>query len=176
MMAVPIRLYGDPVLRERSRQVESFDGELRALAEEMIDSMRTGEGIGLAAPQIGVRLRVIVVEADAVGEEALEPRVLVNPEIVEFSDTEVAYEEGCLSIPEVRADVVRPDEIRLRYRTLAGEPVEERAAGLYARVLQHEIDHLDGRLFIDRIGVVERSQFRKKLREIQKRSVEIAKA
>jgi peptide deformylase len=170
-MASPIRLYGDPVLREQSRPVREFNDRLRELAEDMIEAMRAGDGIGLAAPQIGKPLRVVVLEADAVAEGVTEPRAFVNPEILEYSEESATYEEGCLSIPEVRADVVRPEEIRIRYASLAGETVEERVAGLCARVLQHEIDHLDGKLFIDRIGVVERAQLRKRLREIQRSAV-----
>jgi peptide deformylase len=173
---LPIRIYGDPVLRGRARPVVSFDDDLRALAAEMVDAMHEGDGIGLAAPQIGRPVRLIVVDAGAAGDEGGEARVLVNPEITDRSPETCVYEEGCLSIPEVRADVERPESITVRYRTLSGEAAEVRAGDLFARVLQHEIDHLDGRLFVDRIGTAERNLLRKKLRELQRRSAEIPRA
>ncbi|MFH1679667.1 MAG: peptide deformylase [Candidatus Eisenbacteria bacterium] len=175
-MRHPIRLYGDPVLRGTAREVKSFDDDLRSFARDMIESMREGEGIGLAAPQVGRSIRVIVVEGDALGEGAEEARVLVNPEIVAFSKERSLFEEGCLSIPGVRADVERPDEIDIRYRTAEGTLVEERAEGFYARVLQHEIDHLNGKLFVDHLGTAERNLLRKHLREIQARAAGIADA
>ncbi|MBM3321627.1 MAG: peptide deformylase [Candidatus Eisenbacteria bacterium] len=175
-MPHPIRLYGDPILRGHAREVEHFDEDLRAFAEEMIESMRAGEGIGLAAPQVGRSIRLIVVEAEAVGEDVEEPRVLVNPEIVALSKERTLFEEGCLSIPGVRADVERPDAITIRFRTTDGKTAKERAEGLYARVLQHEIDHLNGKLFIDHLGMAERNLLRKKLREIRERAAEVPRS
>jgi peptide deformylase len=169
-------LYGDPILRGHAREVEHFDEDLRAFAEEMVTSMREGAGIGLAAPQVGRSIRLIVVEADAVGEDEEEPRILVNPEVVALSKERSLFEEGCLSIPGVRAEVERPDAITVRFRTLDGKGAEERADGLYARVLQHEIDHLNGRLFVDHLGLAERNLLQKKLREIRERAADASPA
>ena len=141
----------------------------------MIEAMREGDGIGLAAPQVGRLVRLIVLEGDVFGKGE-EPRVYLNPEITEFSRSKSAYEEGCLSIPGIRADVERPDEIVLRYETLDGEKIEEEASELPARVLQHEIDHLNGKLFIDHLGIARRNLLRKKLRDLQRKAAQQSNA
>ncbi len=168
-MTLEVRLFGDPVLRETAREVEKIDDEIRALAAKMFDTMVEEEGIGLAAPQVGMNLRLLVVDGSVF--EGDEGRAYINPEIVDFSKTKVLYEEGCLSIPEIRADVERPEAIRLTYTTLDGETVEEEVDGLLGRVLQHEIDHLDGILFVDRIGAARRNLLKKKLRAIQQKAM-----
>ncbi len=168
-MDLPIRIYGDPVLREVSRPVEGITDEIRKLADDMIHAMRDGDGIGLAAPQVGRLVRLIVLEGDVFGDGET-PRVFLNPEITHSSRARTTYEEGCLSIPGIRADVERPEEIVVRYRTLDGEEREEEAVDLPARVLQHEIDHLNGKLFIDHLGAARRNLLRKKLRELQRQA------
>ena len=160
-----IRIYGDPVLREKAEPVNGVDDEVRALARDMLDTLADADGVGLAGPQVGVARRVIVVhppapEPDEVREE---PRVLVNPVIVEKGGSVVAAEEGCLSIPEVYETVKRPDRVRIRAIGLDGEDFEISAEGMTSRILQHEIDHLDGVLFIDRIGPMRRALLKKKL-------------
>lgn len=156
------------ILRKKAAPVESFDQELRDLAEGMIETMRLEEGIGLAAPQIGESIRLLVIEGSVIGENE-EPRVYVNPVIEEFSRSKDVYEEGCLSIPDIRCDVERPLELTVRYQNLNGDDMEEEADELLARVLQHEVDHLDGILFIDRISIARRALLRKKLRDIEKK-------
>jgi len=136
---------GDPVLRERAREVDEFDRALRKLAKRMVRVMRDAPGIGLAAPQVGVLQRLLVYEVDE-GE----PQALVNPEIVAVSEETEVGEEGCLSVPQGRVPVERALRITVRARDVYGEPVEFEAEDLEARVIQHEYDHLDGVLIVDR--------------------------
>jgi peptide deformylase len=140
-----IRVIGDPVLRERAREVEQFDRGLRKLTKRMVRIMRDAPGIGLAAPQIGVQQRLLVYEVDE-GE----PQALVNPEIVAVSEETVVGEEGCLSVPDSRVPVERALRITVRGRDVYGETVEFEAEELEARVIQHEYDHLEGVLIVDR--------------------------
>jgi peptide deformylase len=161
----PIRIYGDPVLREKAEPIEDIDDGVREIARDMLETLADVDGVGLAAPQVGVPRRIIVVhppapERDEVREE---PRVLLNPEILEKGSGSVAAEEGCLSLPGLYETVKRPDRVRVRARALSGEDVEIAADGMAARILQHEIDHLEGVLFIDRIGPMRRALLRKKL-------------
>ncbi|MBN1826214.1 MAG: peptide deformylase [Candidatus Eisenbacteria bacterium] len=167
-MNLPIRWYGDPVLRRKAEEVDPSDGRLDGLIRDMIETMHEGDGIGLAAPQVGRSERLIVIDGSAFDGD--EPRAFLNPRILESSKGRVLYEEGCLSLPDLRADVERPEAVRVRYRTESGEEVEEEAEGLYARVLQHEIDHLDGVLFVDRLGAARRALLAKRLREIQRKT------
>jgi len=160
-----IRIYGDPVLREKAAPIADVDDEVREIAGDMLDTLADAEGVGLAGPQVGVSRRIIVVHPpppvpDEVREE---PRVLLNPEIVEKGGPVVAAEEGCLSIPEVYETVRRPDRVRVRAKDLEGREIEISVEGMASRILQHEIDHLDGVLFVDRIGPMRRALLKKKL-------------
>jgi peptide deformylase len=139
-----IRVFGDPVLRERAREIVTFDRALRKLARRMIGIMHDAPGVGLAAPQIGVVDRVIVYDVDD------DPQALVNPALSEFSEEREEGDEGCLSVPGVAMPVERSIRVRVSARDLKGEPVDFVAEGLEARVIQHEVDHLDGVLIIDR--------------------------
>lgn len=173
MALLPIRKYGDPVLRKKSIPVARIDEEVRALAGDMIETMYASEGIGLAAPQVGQSIRLIVVDK-ALGGEIPEPIILVNPEVFEASGQSsgqegclsIAREEGCLSIPDIREEVVRPDTISVRYQTSDGESVAAGCTGLLARVIQHEVDHLEGVLFVDRIGPLRRQLLSRRLRKM----------
>jgi peptide deformylase len=151
---VKIRIIGDDVLREVAEDVEEFDEKLVRLGEEMIDFMHNADGIGLAAPQVGISKRILVTDVSPI-EEDQEPRVFVNPVILE-SAGECTLEEGCLSIPDVREDVTRPEEILLKYNTPYGESKTEKFTGWMSRVLQHEIDHLDGVLFVDYLSPIKK--------------------
>jgi peptide deformylase len=155
-----IRVIGDPVLRERAREVEQFDRGLRKLAKRMVRVMRDAPGIGLAAPQIGVQQRLLVYEVDE-GE----PQALVNPEIVAVSEETVVGEEGCLSVPDSRVPVERALRITVRGRDVYGEPVEFEAEELEARVIQHEYDHLEGVLIVDRTTREARAEALRTLRD-----------
>jgi peptide deformylase len=170
MAAKRIRLYGDPGLRERSEPVEEIDDGIKDLVAGLVDTVDEAEGLGLAAPQIGVSKRVIVVvEPDNDGRR--KHHVVINPEIVSACGEDV-NEEGCLSIPGIFAKVKRPQSVALKGLDPAGRDISIEAKGLMARAFAHEIDHLDGILFTDRISMVKRSLLKRKLNEIRKQSKE----
>lgn len=164
MAILPIRIYPDPVLRVRCPEVEDFDAELKELAENMVETMRAAPGIGLAASQVGVEQRLAVVDITA-GEAEDTLHVFVNPEIVESAGRDTD-EEGCLSIPGITEKVNRPAAIRVRALDLDGKPFEKEAEGLFARAICHEIDHLDGVLFVDRLVGLRKERVRRQLRRM----------
>jgi len=145
-----IRVLGDPILREETSPVEQITDALRTLAKDMFDTMYLAKGIGLAAPQVGRSERLAVID---VNDKAF---VIINPEIIELDSKTAKAEEGCLSIPDVYGDVERPVRVRVRALDLEGKPFEVEADELLARCLQHEIDHLHGKLFIDYLSVLKR--------------------
>jgi len=157
--------YGNETLSSVAERVNNVDGEIVSIIDEMFLIMHKERGIGLAAPQIDLGKRIIVIDT---GEEKSSRIALVNPEIVEFSDTIEPYEEGCLSLPNLLADVIRPTEILIKGINRNGEEVQYEASGLLARVFQHEIDHLDGILFIDRIEKYIKDELRSELKKIKK--------
>ena len=142
----PLRLFGDPVLKQRARDVEDFDGDLVTLVHGMYDTMDLEEGVGLAAPQVGVRKRLFTYDL----HEGEGPGVVINPEIVE-RDGEVLSEEGCLSVPGYRFEIVRSERVTMRGLDLDGNELVIEGDDLLARMIQHEIDHLDGVLLLDRV-------------------------
>jgi peptide deformylase len=145
------------VLKQKSKAVAAVDDALRALMDDMLETMYEAPGIGLAAIQVGVAKRVIVMDI-ARGEEPKAPRYFVNPEILWASEETEPYEEGCLSVPEIYDEVERPAKVRLRYLGYDGKQVEEEAEGLFAVCIQHEIDHLNGVLFIDHLSRLKRER------------------
>lgn len=148
-----IRTIGDPVLRAEARKVKKFDSRLHRLIDDMVETMREAPGVGLAAPQVGVSERVIVVELQEDAEDPQSGKLyeFVNPEIVRASEEEVEGEEGCLSIPEIVGDVWRAQQVVVKGQDRFGKPQKLEAHDWLARVFQHEIDHLNGVLFIDRV-------------------------
>jgi peptide deformylase len=161
-----IVLLGDPVLRKKAEDVESFDEELRSLVDDMFETMAFAEGAGLAAPQIGISRRVLV--ADVRRDAGDEARVaLVNPRVVETGEEEDRAPEGCLSIPGVSEMVPRPTRVVVEGFDPEGERVRVEAEGLFGRVLQHEVDHLDGILFVDRISPLKRRMLLRKYRKLR---------
>jgi peptide deformylase len=164
MAVLPIRILPDPVLRERCAEVERFDPELRRLADDMVETMHAAPGVGLAAPQVGERRRLTVVDL-SVGEDPGQLHVFVNPRIVE-RDGSVADIEGCLSIPGVNDKVVRPRRIRVEAQDLDGEPYALDAEDWLARAICHEVDHLDGVLFIDRLSGLRRERALRQVRRL----------
>ncbi|HEY8618209.1 peptide deformylase [Phenylobacterium sp.] len=157
----------NPVLKQVSEPVTEVTDETRALMDDMLETMYAAPGIGLAAIQIGVPKRIIVMDL-ARPEEDKQPRYFVNPEILWSSDDTAPYEEGCLSVPEYYDEVERPARVKLRYLNYQGELVEEEADGLYAVCIQHEMDHLNGVLFIDHLSRLKREQAVKKVKKISK--------
>lgn len=155
----------NPLLKQVSQPVEAVDDELRALMDDMLETMYDAPGIGLAAIQIGVPKRVIVMDLSREGEEK-QPRYYVNPEILWASEETAPYEEGCLSVPEYFDEVERPARVKLRYLNYHGEQVEEDADGLFAVCIQHEMDHLEGILFIDHLSRLKREQAVKKVKKL----------
>jgi len=153
-----------PVLKQVSATVEVVDDDLRALMDDMLETMYAAPGIGLAAVQIGVPKRVIVMDLSREGEDK-QPRYFVNPEILWASEETAPYEEGCLSVPEIYDEVERPAQVKLRYLNYQGEQIEEDADGLFAVCIQHEMDHLEGILFIDHLSRLKREQAIKKVKK-----------
>ena len=165
----PIITLPDPKLRLVSRKIERIDDALRRLIDDMIETMHEAPGVGLAAIQVGEPIRVLVIDV-AKKDEPPQPQVFVNPEIVWLSEERATYEEGCLSIPEYYAEVERPASVRARAIDRDGKLREILAEGLLATVLQHEIDHLDGVLFIDHISKLKRDRVIKKFQKAAKRA------
>lgn len=161
-MAVrPVRIYGDPVLRQKALPVEAFDETLRSLVADMRETMHAYRGIGLAANQVGVLQRVLVIDVPLEGDRRAD-LALINPVLSDRSGSEVD-EEGCLSIPSVYDDVRRAQRLHVEAQDVEGKPLVFDAEGYMARVLQHEVDHLDGVLFVDRLSLLKRQFLRKAL-------------
>ncbi|NUO19217.1 peptide deformylase [bacterium] len=164
-------IYGHPTLRKRAADVTVFDDNLRRFAREMFATMEEYEGVGLAAPQVDRSVRLIVVGIPDEEREDMFFMAAVNPVVKESSGT-LDYEEGCLSIPDIRETVTRPESITVEYDTLEGEHKTLHASGMLARVLQHEIDHLNGILFIDHLSPVRRALLSSKLKRLERESQE----
>jgi len=162
----------DAILRQISKPVETFDDKLKTLVADMFETMYEAPGIGLAAVQVGEPIRLLVIDLqepdEEGGEPVRDPRVFINPEVLWHSDTEVPYTEGCLSVPEQYAEVMRPDKIRARWQDEKGKVYEEEIEGLLAVCLQHEMDHLNGVLFIDHLSRLKRDMVLKKLAKWRK--------
>ena len=156
----------DPVLAKRGAEVTEFDGALATLVEEMFESMYAAQGIGLAAPQIAISKRITVIDV-SFGKEEKDKIALINPEIVHAEGKQVE-EEGCLSLPEIREKVTRAERVKVKAQNVKGEWFEVEGDELLARALQHEIDHLDGILFIDRVSRLKRELVLRKIRKMQK--------
>lgn len=165
----PILLLPDPRLRAVADPIERVDDEVKQLAQDMLETMYDAPGIGLAAPQVGEMRRVVVMDLAKDGEEP-DPIVMINPEILKFSDETVVTEEGCLSIPELYYEVERPAEVTVRYTDLEGKTVEREANERLAICMQHEIDHLDGVLYIDYLSRLKRDRVLKKFQKLAKRA------
>ncbi|TCM86976.1 peptide deformylase [Rhodovulum steppense] len=164
----PILIHPDPRLKTVADPVSDITGELQRLAEDMLATMYDAPGIGLAAPQVGILSRLIVMDcAKDVGTRP-KPFAMFNPEVVWKSDERNIHEEGCLSVPETYAEVTRPSEVVVRWTDPAGDQKEERFSGLWATCVQHEIDHLDGILFIDYLKPLKRQLITRKMQKIKR--------
>ena len=168
-MLKPILIHPDPRLKKMCEPLADISDDVRALADDMLATMYHAPGIGLAAPQVGVTTRMLVMDcANREGEEEARPMVLVNPEIIGESDEANVHEEGCLSIPDIFAEVTRPKQVRVRWLGLDGEEHEEDFDGLWATCVQHEIDHLNGKLFIDYLSSIKRSMITSKMKKLKR--------
>ncbi len=165
MTVLKLHLLGSPILRQRALPVPAVDDEIRQLVDDLFETMRAAKGVGLAANQVGVNRRVAVVD---VGEESPPPLVLINPRIVETSAATETAEEGCLSIPEIFGEVTRPQTVMLEALDRDGSPYRVTVFGYKARAVQHEVDHLDGVLFLDHLSAVKRSLLLAKWRKARK--------
>ncbi|CDO39474.1 peptide deformylase [Bartonella henselae] len=164
----PLVIVPDPILREISKPVEYIDSAVQKLADDMLETMYHAQGVGLAAIQIGIPLRMLVLDVSR-NDEQKNPLVIINPEVLWLSDERNIYKEGCLSIPEYFAEVERPKRLCVRYQNREGKQTEIEADDLLATCLQHEIDHLNGRLFIDYLSKIKRDMV---IRKFKKRAKE----
>ena len=167
-MKRPILIHPDPRLKQVSPPVADVTDELRALADDMLATMYDAPGIGLAAPQVGVRARLIVLDCEKDDDAEPRPTVMFNPEILASSDETSTYEEGCLSIPEQFADVTRPAEVTVRWIDRDGAERVRDMSGLWSTCVQHEIDHLDGRLFVDYLTPLKRQLITRKMVKLKR--------
>ncbi len=165
-MIRPILIHPDPRLKKLCDPVTEITAELRVLAADMLETMYEAPGIGLAAPQVGVTKRLLVM--DCIKDGPAEPMVLINPQVIWASEDQTVYEEGCLSIPDQYADVKRPAEVQVRWTDLDGQAQEQQFSGLWATCVQHEIDHLDGKLFIDYLGPLKRQMITRKMEKLKR--------
>lgn len=172
MPKLPIIKLPDPILRETSSPVETIDADVRTFMNDMLDTMYAAPGIGLAAVQVGVLRRMVVIDLTRGQEEEKKPMLLINPEILSKGDVPRLHEEGCLSIPEMYAEVERPALVRVRYLDIEGKQREEDFPDLLATVVQHEIDHLNGVLFIDHLSRLKRDVLVKKYHKLQREKAE----
>ena len=174
-MKYPITVYGDPILRKKAKAVEKNDEELKEIIENMWETMYYSDGVGLAAPQVGKSIRIFLVDAGSGADEEPElmdfKKVFINPEIIEISGDKWVMNEGCLSLPEIREDVLRPDEVRIRYQDENFEEHEEVFKGFAGRIIQHEYDHLEGVLFVDYLSPLRKRLLKGKLNSITRGKV-----
>ena len=160
MSDLKILIFPDPKLRKVAKRIDKFDKSLEMLSKNMLKTMYEAEGIGLAATQVDIHIRLVVMD---LSEERNEPRVFVNPEYTILDKSPFTYEEGCLSIPGFNEEISRPSKILLKWQDLQGNFHEEKPDGIFTVCAQHEIDHLDGKLFVDYLSPIKRDRIRKKL-------------
>jgi peptide deformylase len=182
-MIYPIVAYGDPILRKVTRPIEKDETDIKKLADDMFETMYDASGVGLAAPQIGLNIRIFVVDGTPMneGEEdddkdpSLEgfKKVFINPQILEEEGEEWGFEEGCLSIPGIRGEVFRPEKVKIKYRDLDWNEHVEEYEGTAARIIQHEYDHLQGKLFTDYLPALRKQLLKRKLSDISKGIVDV---
>ena len=165
----PILLIPDKRLKKIAEPVREIDKNIHALVDDMFETMYEAPGIGLAGPQIGVMSRIVVMDCAREEDEKHDPIAMINPEILWFSEELRVHEEGCLSIPEYFEDVERPDNIRIRYKDVDNKTIEREADGLLATCMQHEVDHLEGKLFIDYLSRLKRGRIIKKFTKLARR-------
>lgn len=168
-MKLKIYEYPEPILKQKALKVEKVDDELRRFLDDMLETMYSAAGVGLAAPQVGVSQRIIVIDIEQDREKGIKgnPLYLINPEIIWRSDEMICGEEGCLSIPEMRSEIERHQAVRIQYLDYQGNPQEILAEDYLAVAMQHELDHLDGILYIDHLSRLKRNMLLKKLEKLR---------
>jgi len=166
MATYEVLKYGNPILRKKADRVEQIDDKTKKIVSDMFQTMWSSNGIGLAAIQVGILKRIIVIDLSHLIDDFV-PTALINPEITE-PEGEIPYEEGCLSVPGIYEEVIRPEKVKVKFQTVDGNTEEWNCAGFLSRVIQHELDHLNGILFIDRISTVKRQLLSSKLKKISK--------
>lgn len=176
-MKLPIVAYGDPILRKKAEDIQKDELDLKKLVDDMFETMYGAHGVGLAGPQVGVSKRIFVIDASPFDEDEPEladfKKAFINPQILEETGEEWPFNEGCLSIPDVREDVYRPENVRIKYFDENWTAHEETYKGLAARVIQHEYDHIEGRLFTDKLSPLRRRLIEKKLNDISRGMVKV---
>lgn len=174
-MKYPVTVYGDPLLRKKAKTIEKDHPQLDEIINNMWETMYYSDGVGLAAPQVGMSIRMFVIDASSGADEEPElegfKKVFINPEIIEIKGEEWTMNEGCLSLPEIREDVVRPDEVTIKYQDENFEEHTETYSGFAGRVIQHEYDHLEGILFVDHLSPLRKRLLKSKLLAISKGKV-----
>ncbi len=171
-MILPVYVYGSPVLKKVAEPISTLDSELKVLIADMFETMYNAEGVGLAAPQVGKSIRLIVMDASPFEED--DPaskdfkRALINPEFVEFSEEQCSFSEGCLSLPKLYMDIKRPAKVRIKYLDENFEAHDEWWEGMPARIIQHEVDHLDGILFVDHLAPIRKKLMNSRLQKMAK--------
>lgn len=177
---LPVLAYGDPLLKKVAKEIDRDYPGLQQLIDDMFETMCNAPGIGLAAPQVGKSIRLMVIDASSYADESDEykhlkgfKKVFINPVMLEEKGKEWRFEEGCLSIPKIREDIVRKGDIRIRYYDRNFDLQEEKFDGLAARIIQHEYDHLDGILFPDRLNPLKKRLLKKKLMDISRGNIEV---
>lgn len=174
MSILPITIYGDKILREKTKPVSDIDIQTIKEIKAMFSTMRNANGIGLAANQVGLNKSIFVIDVSPVeGYEKIKPIVMINPKIVLASDDKVPMEEGCLSVPNLRADVIRPKQIKVAYQDTDMNELTLEADELFARVIQHEYDHLQGIFFTDKLSDFQKKQIKHDLSKIKSRKVDV---
>jgi len=173
MSVLPITIYGDKILRQSVKPIKSIDDEIISIIQNMFSTMRYANGIGLAGNQVGLDKQIFVIDVSPVEDyEHIKPIVMINPQIIKLSDDKVIMEEGCLSLPELRVDVERPESVIIKYLSPAEQEEELEATDLFARVILHEYDHLIGKMIPDRVSEQERKKMEEFLSQITNRQVE----
>lgn len=170
MALLKVKLYGSHVLRQTAEEVQTIDDGVRQLVDNMFDTMYAEDGVGLAAPQVGISKRIFIIDVSEVDGEPEGPMVFINPKIIWKSDRTSIAEEGCLSIPGIREDVKRSEEVEVEALNERGKLVRYKAKGLFARAILHENDHLNGVLFVDYLGPVRKMMIKDRLSELEQRS------
>jgi len=174
-MIYPIVAYGHPVLKKQAQDINKDEIDVQQLAEDMFETMRNAQGIGLAAPQVGKSLRMFIADASPLEDEEIGPwsQVFINPEIIEETGDDWTFEEGCLSIPNIREDVIRPEKLKIKYFDENWVEHTEEYDGMQARIIQHEFDHIEGILFTDHLSAFKKRVLKSKLTNISKGIVKV---